>query len=434
MLRDLQLEDIGPAAEMSFEFGERLNALTGDNGLGKSFVLDLVWWILTGTWAGRPAEPSGPAPTIRHATGSRRRSTAKFSFADQVWKFNSVAGRGPSRGPVVYLSVDRITVFDPHRNYFSPAFPSDSASAGPGPYPDAFRFGWSELWDGISYRDRFVCNGLIRDWVTWMRSRPSGLTRQPTDEPVPFELLEKVLEVLSPSDVEKLEAGAPRRMYGDSREIPTLKNPFGRDDTPVVLAAAGFRRALALAYLLVWTWVEHWQASRIKHLEPASQMVLLVDEVEMHLHPQWQRRILPALIEVVKQLDPAMKVQVFCTTHSPLVLASLETLVDESLDRLFNFDVRDGAVVVDELAWVKHGDASGWLASEVFQTPPYGSEPAQRAIRWAEDLMVGELDGIPEKFRTREALDVELRRVLAASDPFWVRWFPHEECNEEVAE
>jgi hypothetical protein len=382
VLRELQLEDIGPAAKMSFEFGERLNALTGDNGLGKSFVLDLVWWTLTGTWANRPAEPNGPAPSIRHTT--------------------------ISRGPVVYLSTDRITVFDPYRN--------DSS----GSYPEVFRFKGSEIFDGITHQDRFVCNGLVRDWITWMRSRPE---QRVDDEPVPFELLEKLLLVLSPGAGEQLETGAPRRIHGDSREIPTLKNPGG-EDTLVLLAAAGFRRILALAYLLVWTWSEHWQASRSKRLEPAQQMFLLVDELEMHLHPRWQRRILPALIEVVQQMDPAMNVQIFCTTHSPLVLASLETLVDKSRDRLFNFEVRDNTVVADELAWIKRGDASGWLASEVFHTPPYGSVPAEQAVRWAEDFMVGDLDAIPPHLRTREALDAELRRVLAASDPFWVRWFP----------
>ncbi len=368
---------------MSFDFGERLYALTGDNGLGKSFVLDLVWWTLTGTWANRPAEPNGPSPTIRHTT--------------------------VSLGPVVYLGTERITVFDPCRN--------DSS----GWYPEVFRFGWSEIFDGIAHQDRVVCNGLVRDWVTWMRSRPE---QRVNDESVPFEILEKALLVLSPGAGEMLEAGAPRRVHGDSREIPTLRNPLGGEDTLVLFAAAGFRRILALAYLLVWTWIEHWQASRIKCLQPAQQLFLLVDELELHLHPRWQRRILPALIEVVQQLAPAMNVQIFCTTHSPLVLASLETLVDESRDRLVNFGLRDNTVVADELAWIKRGDASGWLASEVFHTPPYGSVPAEQAVRWAEDFMVGELDALPQQFRTRVALVAELRRVLAARDRFWVRWFP----------
>lgn len=36
---------------MDFAFGERVNLITGDNGLGKSFVLDLAWWALTRSWS-----------------------------------------------------------------------------------------------------------------------------------------------------------------------------------------------------------------------------------------------------------------------------------------------------------------------------------------------------------------------------------------------
>ena len=39
-------------------FTERWNLFTGsDNGLGKTFLLDIVWWALTGTWAGNPGWP-----------------------------------------------------------------------------------------------------------------------------------------------------------------------------------------------------------------------------------------------------------------------------------------------------------------------------------------------------------------------------------------
>ena len=38
------------------------DAHAGDNGLGKSFLLDTAWWALTGTWAGRP-RPSHPSST-----------------------------------------------------------------------------------------------------------------------------------------------------------------------------------------------------------------------------------------------------------------------------------------------------------------------------------------------------------------------------------
>jgi len=57
MIRELHLKRVGPAPEFNVEFADRLNLFTGDNGLGKTFLLDIVWWALTGTWAGNPAWP-----------------------------------------------------------------------------------------------------------------------------------------------------------------------------------------------------------------------------------------------------------------------------------------------------------------------------------------------------------------------------------------
>ena len=53
MLQQLMLANVGPAASMELHFGSRLNVLTGDNGQGKSFLLDIAWWSLTRKW---PAE------------------------------------------------------------------------------------------------------------------------------------------------------------------------------------------------------------------------------------------------------------------------------------------------------------------------------------------------------------------------------------------
>ena len=52
MLEYLHLKNIGPSSEMEIHFKPRMNFLTGDNGLGKTFLLDIAWWVLTRTWAG----------------------------------------------------------------------------------------------------------------------------------------------------------------------------------------------------------------------------------------------------------------------------------------------------------------------------------------------------------------------------------------------
>jgi predicted ATP-binding protein involved in virulence len=45
--------------------------------------------------------------------------------------------------------------------------------------------------------------------------------------------------------------------------------------------------------------------------------VVLIDEVDAHLHPEWQRR----LVEIVKQALP--RLQIIATSHSPLLAGAL---------------------------------------------------------------------------------------------------------------
>lgn len=55
--------------------------------------------------------------------------------------------------------------------------------------------------------------------------------------------------------------------------------------------------------------------SKAAHREHA---IVLIDEIDVHLHPDWQRR----LVELIKRFFP--NVQVLATTHSPLIASSLE--------------------------------------------------------------------------------------------------------------
>lgn len=50
-----------------------------------------------------------------------------------------------------------------------------------------------------------------------------------------------------------------------------------------------------------------------------TQGVILIDELDLHLHPKWQRRI----IEDLRKIFPRM--QFICTTHSPFLIQSLRS-------------------------------------------------------------------------------------------------------------
>ncbi|MFN0080526.1 MAG: AAA family ATPase [Prosthecobacter sp.] len=69
-------------------------------------------------------------------------------------------------------------------------------------------------------------------------------------------------------------------------------------------------------------WLAGWVVLQSEHFEHSADplscaVTLILDEPENHLHPAWQRRVLPAL----QKLFP--KAQMFVVTHSPFVVSSL---------------------------------------------------------------------------------------------------------------
>lgn len=398
MLRRLQLKDIGPAKVLDFELAPRVNLMTGDNGLGKTFVLELAWWGLTQNWAGPPARPDpekATAPEVRIQTDSGG-VVQKFNFASQAWDYETSWHSYP--GIVIYACVHGgFTILDPAK----PLVPRSGSGSRATLHLES-----SEVFDGLWWNSQSICNGLIRDVVTW-QDRQSEL----------LEALEKALARLSPHSEETLRLGPPLRVSAtETREIPTLSLPYGL--VPVDLAPAGMRRILALAYMLVWTWSEHRAAASIRRQPETRNLVLLIDEIESHLHPQWQRVILPALMAVVHDLAPEIQLQILLTTHSPLVLASAEPFFDDDLDALFHFDLHQGEVQLAKEIWRPRGDVSAWLTSDIFDLGQARSVEAEVAIEKA--LAAFRRPNMPlEELR---AIHRELNAVLKDTDPFWRRW------------
>lgn len=413
MLKMLRLQDVGPAPAMTLELAPRLNLLTGDNGLGKTFLLETAWWALTGNWAGEPAWPRpGGEPMITYQImgkgGATKPFDSKFRFEKQEWP--RPRRRPPNPGLVVYARVDGgFSIWDPARNYWRDAATRDVSDPD---RPAAFHFSPREVWEGKRHEGRVESKGLIDDWVLWQRS----------GEPV-FDTLRRALEILSPDVRERLEPGRPMRVHpGEPRDIPTLQMAYGT--VPVTLASAAVRRILSLAYLLVWTWEEHRLSAPLLRQEPETRITFLVDELEAHLHPRWQRSIAPALLAVAEELVSGsdVEVQVFATTHAPLVLASVEPYFDEERDAVFVLDLEGQLVEVRREAWAKQGDAVGWLTSDVFGLEQARSREAERAIEAAEAWMRGDHEALAAPFDSVKAIHKELERVLAGHDPFWPRW------------
>jgi len=396
MLESLRLKNVGPAPEMALDLAPRLNLITGDNGLGKSFLLDVAFWALTRRWpaevnpaltSGQIARPRGSGPASIgfsfQASSTAARHTSTFDRESQAW--SSSRGRPGNPGLVVYAQVDGgFSVWDPARNYWRTKAGEDAPARQP-----AYVFTARQVWEGLRrtsintvVEEVQLCNGLLTDWALWQSEGGRA-----------FGVLKETLLRMSPSENDRLEPGDLVKLsLDDSRRIPSLRTRYGLD-VPVLMASAGVRRIIALAYLLVWAWEEHVAASALLDQPPTNQVTFLVDEIESHLHPRWQRTVVGALLGVVQTLAADASVQLICATHSPLVLASVEPIFDETRDAWFDLDLRDdethqGVVELRRRPFVRRGDASHWLTSEAFDLATGGrSIVAERAITSAMTML-----------------------------------------------
>lgn len=412
MLKLLETRNVGPARSVRLELAERLNVFTGDNGLGKSFLLDVAWWALTRTWAGRPAMPmpgSGDAASIAFSFDSVSREVSfesEFDRLDQRW--TSRPGRPANPGLVLYARVDGgFSVWDPARNYWRNLEGRETPDR-----PPAFHFSMQDIWNGLEIDGKVVSNGLLRDWVSW----------QSTKSPE-FDRLCDILAGLSPDALDRLRPGQPTRIdLDDARLVPTIAMPYGQE-VPVTFLSAGMRRIVAIGYLLVWAWHNHLESARFLSLAPAREIIFLMDEIESHLHPKWQRMILKAIIDVCESIavGSRAKAQLLASTHSPLVLTSVEPVFDDSRDAWFDIDLaeRDGRHIVDVVRrpFVKQGDVSNWLTSDAFGLPSARSREAEQLIEQASRTVAAGAD-------TKSLQDIEMRlaSMLPENDPFWRRW------------
>lgn len=406
MLKYLETQDVGPSSRLRLDLAPRINLLTGDNGLGKTFLLDIAWRVVTEGWAGLPARPRRGHPKIAYCFADEETHEELGFNGHGQWGVLNRKLTLLRDGIVIYVRVDGgFSVWDPSRWIIL----DEDDDEG---YPIPYNFTPESLWAGLEEGRHVLCNGLIRDWITWQDRQSSS-----------FKMLEKVLEDLSPPTGETLRPGPPTRLsVADVRDIPTIELPY--ETVPVVYAAAGMRRILALAYLMVWSWSEHLAAAKMLDEPPFKRLLLIFDEVEAHLHPQWQRAILPALLTVTKHLREDLDVQILATTHAPLVLASVEPEFDEERDALFVFDLDKDDVTVRRADWLPRGDASGWLTSEVFDLKEARSLPAERAIQEAMEAVRDPKLPADEIRRIHHVLQA----VLKETDPFWPRWLARAEA------
>ena len=108
----------------------------------------------------------------------------------------------------------------------------------------------------------------------------------------------------------------PRMETNPTRFVVSVESESGKTETlDMDQLSGGYRIMLALAADLA-----HRMAQGNPHLDDPlqSEAIVLIDEVDLHLHPSWQQRVLPDLMRTFPNA------QFIVSTHSPQVLTTVK--------------------------------------------------------------------------------------------------------------
>ncbi|MCE2499799.1 MAG: AAA family ATPase [Dehalococcoidia bacterium] len=144
--------------------------------------------------------------------------------------------------------------------------------------------------------------------------------------------------------------------------IMTVDDGMWYNDGPLYAGnlSAGSQGTLMWVWLLALKMVHHYRYRAGWEKQPA---IFLIDEIENHLHPTWQRRVIPTLLEHFPGL------QIFATTHSPFVVAGRKKGQVHMLKR-----DADGVVT----ASTNEHDIIGWTTDEILRTFMEVDEPTDQ--------------------------------------------------------
>ena len=139
-----------------------------------------------------------------------------------------------------------------------------------------------------------------------------------------------------------------RRFWFDVQYDELLVERAGGDIQAFSMLSEGYRNMVAMVADIAW----RTSVLNPQHSTEASTLtdgVVLIDEIDLHLHPAWQRRVVGDL----QRTFP--KIQFIVTTHSPQIVASVSREQVRVLDqnRLVDLDLhvegRDSSEILEDV-------------------------------------------------------------------------------------
>ena len=358
----LYFSDAGPFDEITLEFDQHVNVFTGPNNSGKSTVLWVLGELLV--------YPFGmPAKLLRSASPKWR---LNFTSEQRDHYIEGTLPSSPNQMVDLYADIG-YTCFVPAQrqstNYRSPGptvnqdidarvedeldrMARERSEVVRSPGLEMARLSIRHSLEGehpeLAKRRALMSadTSLVSDEAVVQKIIDFDYAAYRRRNPAIRETIEKVASLAS-----EITDGFPIEFLGvgedDDGLFPQLGTPNG--NLPLNVLSQGTQSVFQCLARLLFPYAEYYDFPSDLEEKPA---VLIVDEIDAHLHPSWQRRIIPALTRNFPNL------QIFCSTHSPLMLAGLDAGQVQLLSRS-----EQGKVTVSR----NEQDIAGWSADEILR-------------------------------------------------------------------
>ena len=352
----LSFSNVGPFDEVEFEFDPQVNVFTGPNNSGKSSVL----WVL-GDIAVFPF--SFPEKLLRRGRVAEfelnLQSDSEHTFSD-VLPF-AARYEDPS---LLYDVWNAEADYRPHLarflemigfSKFIPALRESTDFRSPGPIPNHVerdqrsRIAQVEPYPELRKRLTLVSDdaSLVSDEAVIQEMIDLDYRSYLRNEPGLRNIIVQIARIAS-----EITDGFPIQFSGVSEDDDGFFPEFSTVDGPMPL------NTMSQGTQSIIQWLAHLLISYAAYYDFPPDLgkkpgVLIIDEIDAHLHPSWQRRIIPALTNNFPNL------QIFCSTHSPLMLAGLKAGQVHLLQR-----DESNKVTVSR----NEVDIAGWSADEILRS------------------------------------------------------------------
>ena len=335
-LSSVSLRNIGPFTELDIELADDWNILLGDNGTGKSTVLRAIALGLCGD------DSRALAAGRRLLRNGAQSGEIKLTLGRTTLETRLVRERGRVRVIARQITPAQtgewlVLGFPPVRGLSTVAASEHAA------LPDTRRIATIE---DILPLVTGAVDTRFDDLSQWVRNE---LLRTDSGRETPSAVA-RVFSVLS-----RLGDGSDYRLdHVDEETLDVVvATPHGRVALPLL--------SQGTSSILSWTGtlVSRLEDLRRNAAREPSLAIVLVDELDAHLHPAWQRRIMRAVTD-----EFGNEIQIVATTHAPLVVGSMDR------GKLWRFQSGDDTrVEVGELPI----DVRGLRADQILVGPAFGT-------------------------------------------------------------